>query len=53
MDLLIRSRPEVSLKRLGVLWGVNKKLKVPIEIALLGVPRQVLVFVLNVFLILI
>ena len=49
--LLVLSRPKVSLKRVGVLWSVNEKLIVSIEVTFLR-GRQIRPLVLHMLLVL-
>ena len=49
--LLVRSRPKGSLKRIGVLWSVNEKLIVSIEVTFLR-GRQIRPLVLHMLLVL-
>ena len=49
--LLVLSRPKVSLERIGVLWSVNEKLIVSIEVTFLR-GRQIRPLVLHMLLVL-
>lgn len=49
--LLVRSRPKVPIKGIGILWSVNEKLIVPIEVAFLR-GRQIMPLVLHMLLVL-
>lgn len=49
--LLVRSRPKGSLKRIGILWSVNEKLIVSIEVTFLR-GRQIRPLVLHMLLVL-